>query len=134
MTTQKDIDFRVFARGAASVATYAQGDVIFHEGEPSDSMYIVLSGSVDIESHGKFIETIEAGRALGFASVLDQVPRTTTARARERCELAVMDRRKFRYMVDEVPNFAWYVMHELTHRLRMLNAAIEHAPPSGNAA
>ena len=125
MTKNKDIDFRVFARGAGRVVRYHADEVIFREGDPSDSMYIVLSGSVDIASHGKAIETIGEGRALGFASILDNRPRATTARAHEECELAVMDRRKFRYMVDEVPNFAWYVMHELTHRLRMLNEAID---------
>jgi hypothetical protein len=30
-------------------------------------------------------------------------------------------------MVDELPNFGWYVMLELTHRLRMLNASLENA-------
>jgi hypothetical protein len=32
-------------------------------------------------------------------------------------------------MVDEVPNFGWYVMLELTHRLRKLNAALEGSNP-----
>jgi len=120
MTKHKDIDFRVFARGAGTVAKFDQDAVIFREGEPSDLMYIILTGSVEIDSHGKFIETIQAGRALGFVSALDQSPRATTARALEACELAVMDHRSFRYMVDEVPNFEWYVMHEMSHRLRML--------------
>jgi CRP/FNR family transcriptional regulator, cyclic AMP receptor protein len=125
MTTNKDIDFRVFARGAGSLMRFEENATIFREGEPSHAMYIVLTGSVEIDSHGKFIETIGAGRALGFVSVIDQSRRATSARALEECELAVMDYRKFRYMVDEVPNFAWYVMQEMSHRLRMLNAAIE---------
>ena len=41
----------------------------------------------------------------------------------------MIDRRKFRFMIDEVPNFAWYVMQELVHRLRMVNEAIEETPP-----
>ena len=125
MTANRDIDFRIFARGAGKMRKCARGDVIFREGDPADFTYIILTGSVEIESHGKFIETIGGGRALGFASLIDNGFRGTTARALEDCDLAVMDVRKFRYMVDEVPNFAWYVMHELTHRMRMLNAAIE---------
>ena len=81
MTNSRDIDFRVFARGAGAVTQFARDSVIFREGEPSDSVYIVLNGSVEIESHGKFIETIEPGRALGCVSVLDHSPRATTARA-----------------------------------------------------
>jgi CRP-like cAMP-binding protein len=124
MTAHKDIDFRVFARGVADVVTYDANEIIFRESDPPRHMYIVLSGSVEIASHDKVIETIYEGQALGIISLLDDHPRATTARARECCELAVMDRRKFRYMVEEVPNFVWYVMNELTHRLRMVNAAL----------
>jgi CRP/FNR family transcriptional regulator, cyclic AMP receptor protein len=125
MTKNRDMDFRIFARGAGTLVTCGEGEIIFREGEPSSAMYIVLDGAIEIASHGRPVETIRAGRALGFVSVLDQRPRATTARALEPSELAVMDYRKFRYMVDEVPNFAWYVMQEMSHRLRVLNAAIE---------
>ena len=124
MSKNNDIDFRVFARGAGKVVKFEGGDVIFREGEPPSAMYIVLKGSVEIISHDKIIETIHEGQALGIVSLLDNQPRATTARAQENCELAVMDLRRFRFMVDEVPNFAWYVLGELTHRLRMLNAAL----------
>ena len=129
MAKHKDIDFRVFARAASRAIAIAKGDIIFREGEPSEQMYILLSGKVEISSHGKPIETIEAGRALGFASIVDHSPRATTALAVEPCELAMMDPRKFRFMIDEVPNFAWYVMQELVHRLRTVNEAIEVARP-----
>lgn len=124
MAVAGNIDFRAFARGAGEVIRYARQDVIFRERDPSSFMYIVLSGSVEITSHDKVIETIHEGQALGIVSLLDREPRATTARAREDCELAAMDRRRFRFMVDEVPHFSWYVLAELTHRLRMLNAAL----------
>ena len=120
------MDFRVFAREAGTVVKFERDEVIFRERDPPDFMYIVLAGSVEILSHGKVIETIAEGKALGFASIIDLRPRATTGRAREACELAVINRRKFRYMVDELPNFGWYVMLELTHRLRMLNASLEN--------
>jgi CRP-like cAMP-binding protein len=132
MTTRhRDIDFRVFAREAGTVVKYEEGDVIFRERDPPDVMYIVLAGSLEILSHGKAIETIAEGKGLGLVSILDNQPRVTTARACETSELAVINRRKFRYMVDEVPNFGWYVMLELTHRLRMLNASLENAGDGG---
>jgi CRP-like cAMP-binding protein len=56
--------------------------------------------------------------------LLDGQPRTITARATETSELALMDQKKFRYMVEEVPNFVWYVMTELAGRLRATNAAL----------
>jgi CRP-like cAMP-binding protein len=56
--------------------------------------------------------------------LLDGQPRTITARVKEPSELALMDQRRFRYMVEEVPNFVWYVMAELADRLRATNAAL----------
>jgi CRP-like cAMP-binding protein len=119
-----EIDFRDFARAVGTVMTYAKNDIIFREDDPPRFMYIVLSGSVDITKHTTVIETIYEGNALGILALLDDQPRTITARAREHSELAIIDRRKFRYMVEEVPNFVWYVMDELAHRLRTTNAAL----------
>ena len=120
----QQIDFREFAKAVGTVMSYDAEDIIFRENDPPRFMYIVLSGAVEITSHARVIETIYEGNALGILSLLDEQPRTTTARARNRCEVALIDRRKFRYMVEEVPNFVWYVMDELAHRLRTTNAAL----------
>lgn len=122
--TAMDSDFRPFARQVGTVISYRAGDAIFHEGEAPRHMYVVLSGAVEITSHGKPIETVRAGHALGIISLLDEQPRTATARAVEACELALLDGRKFRYMVGEAPNFVWYVMGELAHRVRTTSAAL----------
>ncbi len=122
--TAEPIDFREFARSVGTVMTYRAGDIIFRENDPPRYMYVVLSGAVEVMSHSKIIEIIHEGQALGIISLLDEQQRTATARATADCELALLDRRKFRYMVEEAPNFVWYVMAELAHRLRMPNAAL----------
>ena len=122
MRMHRDIDYRTFAHGAGKVVNYRANDIIFRENDPPQFMYIVLSGSVDIVSGDEVIETVHEGQALGIVSLIDNQLRVSTARARGNCELAAMDRRSFRYMVEEVPNFVWYVMNELTHRLRIVSA------------
>lgn len=87
-------------------------------------MYVVLSGAVDIGTQNKRLERIGAGNALGILSLLDDLPRTVTARASGTTQLAVIDRKKFRFMIEEMPNFCWYVTGELAHRLRTTNAAL----------
>jgi transposase-like protein len=42
-------------------------------------------------------------------------PWTSTARVKEAAELSIIDQRKFRFMVDEVPNFASYTMSAMAH-------------------
>ena len=48
----------------------------------------------------------------------EELPRSSTARAREACELSLIDGRTFRFMVDEVPNFATYIMGAMARRIR----------------
>jgi len=118
------MDFSVIARAAGTVVKYASGNIIFTEGEPPTYMYFVLSGAVEIASHGKVIEHARAGHALGIISLLDNKARTATARTTEDTEVAFIDAKKFRFMVEETPNFVWFVMGELVHRLRAINEVL----------
>jgi CRP-like cAMP-binding protein len=79
---------------------------------------------VEVRHGDRLIETLGPGQALGIVSLLDNEPRTTTAMAGTQCEVAAIDTRKFKFAVDEVPHFAWWVMGELAHRLRTTNAAL----------
>jgi CRP/FNR family cyclic AMP-dependent transcriptional regulator len=51
-------------------------------------------------------------------SVIDGEPRTWTARVHQEAELSISDQRKFSFMVDEVPNFAIYVVEAMARRIR----------------
>ena len=124
MTMHDPIDVRTFARSLGTVMTYSASDIVFREGDPPRCMYVVLTGAIEISSHDKHIETVGEGDALGILGLLDGKPRTVTARATADCEVAVIDPKRFRYMVEEVPNFVWYVMDGLAQRLRNTNAAL----------
>jgi CRP/FNR family transcriptional regulator, cyclic AMP receptor protein len=119
------VDFRDMARALGVVVSFPAGATIFREGDPPSNMYMLLSGEVETSRHGKVIEKIEPGNTLGIVALLDDEPRTITASAVENSDLAIIDRKKFRYMVEAVPNFVWYVMSELVGRLRATNAAIQ---------
>ena len=56
--------------------------------------------------------------------MVDNAPRSSTARVKEPVELSVIDRRKFRFMVDEVPNFAIYIMGAMARRIRGMGEAM----------
>jgi CRP/FNR family transcriptional regulator, cyclic AMP receptor protein len=119
-----EIDMRTFAKGAGATIKVLAGGTVFNQGEPGDCMYIVQSGMIDMVIGDTVIETIGANEALGFMSMIDEMPRSSTARAREACELSLIDVRTFRFMVDEVPNFAGYIMGVLARRIRGMSKAI----------
>lgn len=119
-----EIDMRTFAKGAGATIKVPAGGVVFSQGEAGDCMYIVQSGTIDMVIGDKVIETVGPNEALGFMSMIDDMPRSSTARVREACEVSVIDMRTFRFMVDEVPNFATYIMALLARRIRGMSKAI----------
>jgi CRP/FNR family cyclic AMP-dependent transcriptional regulator len=113
-----DIDMRTFAKNAGATVKVPAGAVVFNKGDAGDCMYVVQSGAIDMMIGDKVIESIGPNEALGFMSMVDDNPRSSTARAREACELSLIDARTFRFMVDEVPNFAAYIMSAMARRIR----------------
>jgi CRP/FNR family cyclic AMP-dependent transcriptional regulator len=119
-----DIDMRQFARSAGATLTFAAGTIVFNKGDAGQCMYIVQSGVLEMTIGEKVIETVGPNEAIGFMSMIDAAPRSSTARVKDACELSVIDRRLFRFMVDEVPNFALYIMGVLARRIRGMSQAM----------
>jgi CRP-like cAMP-binding protein len=119
-----DLDMRLFARKAGTSITFPAGSVVFKRGDPGTTMFVVQSGVVEMVIGDKVIEVCGPNEAIGFMSMIDSAPRSSTARVRDDCELSVIDQRKFRFMVDEVPNFALYIMGAMARRIRGMGNAM----------
>ena len=118
----EETDFRPLARALGTVVDIAANEVIFREGDPSPYMYVVLKGEVEVSAERRILETVHEGGALGILSLLDGSPRSITARAVEPCELALLDEKRFGAMVEQEPNFIWFVMEELGSQPRAATA------------
>ncbi len=118
------IDMRLFAKRAGTSLNFPAGSVVFNKGDPGSTMYVVQSGVIEMVIGERVIEVCGANEAIGFMSVIDNAPRSSTARVKEDCELSVIDQRKFRFMVDEVPNFALYIMGAMARRIRGMGQAM----------
>lgn len=75
-----DIDMRVFAKSAGATIKVPAGATVFNKGEAGECMYIVQFGTIDMMIGDKVIESIGANEALGFMSMIDDNPRSSTAR------------------------------------------------------
>src|SRR5882757_11524596 len=113
-----DIDMRMFAQRAGANVTYAAGSVVFNRGDPGSCMYVVQSGVIEMVIGDKVVEVCGPNEAIGFMSMVDGALRSSTARVKQDCEVSVVDARTFRFMVDEVPNFAMYIMGAMARRIR----------------
>ena len=117
-------DFLTMARELGTVVRFPANTDVFREGDAPDHMYILVSGAIEVTGRDKLIERIGPGDSLGIVGLIDGKPRTVTAHVVEDAELALIDKRRFRYMVESVPNYVWYVTNELVERLRAINAAL----------
>jgi len=119
-----EIDMRMFAQRAGASVSYRAGSIVFSKNDPGSCMYIVQSGVIEMMIGDTVVETCGPNEAIGFMSMVDGAARSSTARVKEACELSLIDQRKFRFMVDEIPNFALYIMGAMARRIRGMSQAM----------
>ena len=88
----------VFEKDTPPVA-YAAGRIIYEEGQPRGSMYIVKTGEVDLLVRGALVETVAAGGFFGEIAMVDSTPRSATAVAKTDCSLIAMNEKQFLFNV-----------------------------------
>jgi CRP/FNR family transcriptional regulator, cyclic AMP receptor protein len=120
----RELDFRVFAREACPVIDVQAGTTVFQLGEPGATMYVILSGRIDMVNGDKVIESLGAQEAFGMMSLIDTLPRTATAQVTEDAQLAVIDRKKYQFMLHELPSFAIFLIQTLANRVRSTARAL----------
>ena len=102
----------------------APGRLVFKEGEPADSMYVVLSGSVKIflQKGGAevVLDTKKAGEYFG-EMMLDHRPRSASIMTVEQSEFAVLSREDFQVFLRQHPEAAEQVILNLIRITRGMN-------------
>ncbi len=106
--------------GVEDVRTYAGGEIIFEEGQPGESMYLVLSGEVEVSVQGRIIDTLEPGSIFGEMALVDNRPRSATVKTSTESRLVPVDYQRFTRLVKQSPDFALQVMGTMSVRLRRL--------------
>ncbi|GLQ53864.1 sensor histidine kinase [Devosia nitrariae] len=106
----------------------APGDVIIKEGAPGDSLFVILSGAVEISKMEGEQEIVLASRGpgefLGEMSLLEQRPRTATARTVRQSELLEIGPEAFRKLLESNPTIASTVLRTMAVRLRSSEATL----------
>jgi len=109
--------------GILKARKYAPNSAVFFQGDPSDSLYIVLKGSVKVtqaseDGHEKILDILGAGEIFGELAMLDGHPRSATVTTCEATELAAISRKDLREFVSTRPEILWKVMESLCERVR----------------
>ena len=102
--------------------TYQPGEMVFNEGSPGTSMYVVLDGNIEICVGGKSMEVAGRGAIIGEMSLIDSSTRSATVVAKDFCVLAQVNQSQFLSLMEKTPTFALSVMKTLVTRLRNVDA------------
>jgi CRP-like cAMP-binding protein len=120
-------------RNAPEVIAVAAGKHIFRIGEAAKVMYLIIEGEVDLMLGDTVVETAGEGVFIGEMALIDDEPRSASARARSDCRVFPIDEARFQSLVKETPFFALQVMKTLVRRLRKMDARIGATPKAKNA-
>lgn len=108
----------------SDVIEVAAGQRVFSEGELGDKMYVLLEGRVGIFVHNQLVSEVVPGELVGEMALIDSAPRSATATAQEDSKLAVVDEKRFLFLVQQTPFFALQVMRLLVSRLRSMDQRV----------
>ena len=106
----------------------AAGTLVIREGDPGNALVIILSGELEITKHddGREISlaTRKTGEILGEMSLLEQWPRTASARATSDSDLLEVDASAFRKVLEVDPKIATTILRTMAGRLRSTEASL----------
>lgn len=114
-------------RNARNLIELQAGLVLFSEGEPGQSMYVLMEGTAAICVGGEVIEVASPGALLGEMALVNSSVRSATVITRSNCRVISINRSQFDALVRESPEFARHVMTVMADRLRHMNEKVKEA-------
>lgn len=110
------------------------GEIILQKDAPADSMYLIASGSVEVELKDRRLR-LEEGQFFGVSAILRKERTLATVRALEQTRLLVLGRDDLAALMDQNHEIAQRVHEVANSRMPMHDdSGMEQAPPDGNAA
>ncbi|MBA2556970.1 MAG: Crp/Fnr family transcriptional regulator [Chloroflexi bacterium] len=109
---------------------FRRNEVIFHQGDPGDSLHIVIQGAVKVvlpsaEGDEAIIATLRETDFFGELALLDGAPRSATVTALEATETLVLPRDAFRELLSRDGDLRDALLAGLTTELRRLTGHVE---------
>jgi len=94
------------------------GDILILEGEPGDSFYVIVDGTVRVERGDRTVRSMTAGGFLGEIALVEHGARTATATCVTACRLLELRRHAFERLMDTMPDVARRIRSAMERRAR----------------
>jgi len=105
-------------------------NIVVHEGEPGEALYIILEGSVKISSYSAdgrevVLSLLSKGSFFGEMALLDKQPRSATVTTMEDSRFAQVRRAELEPLLLKQPGIALKLLAEVVARLRRTSRVLE---------
>ena len=112
-------------------ADYPAGEVVIREGDPGETMYLIIRGQVSvIKGLGSDTEIeldrIEQGDYFGEMALFENIARTASIRTDTPSRLLILHKQEFKEIVREYPQIALEICKVLSGRIRRLHDKIRN--------
>jgi len=116
----------------ARLRRFARGEVVFHEGDPGDTLHLIAKGRVAVRVATELGDTatltvLGAGDFFGELALLEARPRTASVVALEKTETLALHRDDFDEIAREYPSVYAFLAHVLGAQVRRLTGQVMDA-------
>ncbi len=106
---------------------FEPGDIIFHQGDLGDSVYVIRAGECEVSRDSCCIATLAAGEYFGEMAVMTDQSRNATIRARTAVDVLLIPKDDFARLGENLPAFA-DVFRELAAKRQASCASAANEP------
>jgi CRP-like cAMP-binding protein len=111
---------------------YERDEVVFYQGDPGDTFYVILDGQVKVSvssSDGQeaILVMLNAGDSFGEFALLDEQPRSATIETSVPTEAVALRKDDFQRLIHQSPEIALGLLKVMTKRLRDTDQLVQDA-------
>ncbi len=98
------------------------GTLLFTESDPGDNAYVIKEGQIEIiktsSNRDVLLAVLSSGDVIGEMALIESLPRTASARARDDCVLLAISKETLDQLFNASPSAARSMLHTIAARLR----------------
>ncbi|BEP15925.1 Crp/Fnr family transcriptional regulator [Acidothermaceae bacterium B102] len=125
-------DQREAALAVARRRTFARGEVVFHEGDPGDTIHFVEHGHLSVRvstpnGDTATLRIVGPGEHFGELALIALAPRSATITALEPTQTLTLHRDQLQRLRDDNPEIDRAILETMVHEVRRLSGALLEA-------
>ena len=115
-------------RNAGVGRIYADGQIVFKQGEAGDCLFVVQDGEVEVidETHGRetLLRIAGSNELVGEEVLVERQLRAATVRARGEARILTIKKRNLLKRMNEDPSLAFNLVEKMSQRIRQLHVEV----------